>query len=201
MNYLIYDCEIIKAIPGPGPDRLPSISYCQGWGDFGNMGVSVIGYSVLRMDGGCAQYDEPKYLIGDCYGLRAFERLAEEMRVIGFNSASFDDRLMTANGVSGVTTTYDLLEEVRRAACGSIDYRDVPTGRSYRLAAIGEANGYPKTGDGANAAIDWQQGRHHEVIEYCINDVRITAELLILGLKGKLKDPNTGVPLKLRPLE
>lgn len=34
--------------------------------------------------------------------------------------------------------------------------------------------------------------KHQEVVDYCMNDVRITKELILLFLEGKLEDPNTG---------
>ena len=41
----------------------------------------------------------------------------------------------------------------------------------------------------------WQQGKHQEVIDYCMNDVKITKELILLFLDLHLKDPNTGAIL------
>jgi hypothetical protein len=68
------------------------------------------------------------------------------------------------------------------------------------LAKLGQANGFPKTGSGELAPKLWQDGRFQDVIDYCLNDVKITNEILHLGLKGKLIDPNTGRPLTLAPL-
>ena len=41
-NILIYDCEIAKAIQGRNETRLEGVEYCDGWEDFGNMGISCI---------------------------------------------------------------------------------------------------------------------------------------------------------------
>lgn len=211
-KHILYDIEIIKAIPEKSP--IPGIQYCGGWNDHGNMGVSVIGFcevltgdddpfAVLDTRDPLSSFTVSKldYLIGDEFGLAAFAKLANDADgVIGFNSRNFDDRVMLAMGFP-VATTYDLLEEVRIAAYGSADFRRAPKGHSYKLGKIGDANGYPKTGDGANAAIQWQSGEHRAVIEYCLNDVAITATLLNMGLGGNLKDPNTGAMLQLRSLE
>jgi DEAD/DEAH box helicase domain-containing protein len=198
-NLLCYDLEIIKAIPPKDAgDRNPSIEYCGGWADFDGMGISVIGCCWIQIDGGGrVSLIDPMALIADKYGLAKFASMVSYADgIVGFNSCRFDDQLMGANGVP-VSTTYDLLEEVRISSYGSADYRDCPKGNSYSLGKIAAANGLAKTGDGANAAIQWQQGLHDEVIEYCKNDVAITAKLFRLGLTGTLKDPNTGQLLQL----
>jgi hypothetical protein len=201
VNYLIYDLEIIKAIPNKKETPLRGIEYCQGWTDYGNMGISVIGVGSLHVSGTDAKtyrLGEPKYLIADEYGLGAFERMVNGADgIIGFNSVNFDDKLMAAQGVK-VQTTVDMLEELRISAYGSSAYQDCPKGHSYKLAAIGEHNGYPKTGNGENAAIQWQQGKHKEVIDYCLNDVKITGELMVQFLEGVLVDPNTDLTLRPR---
>jgi hypothetical protein len=153
------------------------------------MGISVIGYALWR-DG---EQPEISCVLSDpAEGGLDFvaDVWAQADRVWGFNSASFDDWLMWANGVE-VSTTHDLLEIVRCAAGWSADYRSVPKGFSYSLDAIAKANGMAKTGHGALAPVLWQQGKHQEVVDYCRNDVVITYEVLQLGLKGVLIDPNT----------
>jgi hypothetical protein len=198
-NLLCYDLEIVKAIPpNDVGDKTPSIEWCSGWTDFEGMGISVIGCCWIHIDGdGRVWRLKPMALIGDKYGLAKFADMADDADgIVGFNSCRFDDQLMAANGVP-ILTTYDLLEEVRIAAYGSADYRDCPKGHSYSLGKIAEANGLAKTGDGVNAPIQWQQGHHDEVIEYCKNDVAITAELFWMGVMGTLKDPNTGQLLQL----
>lgn len=198
-NLLCYDLEIVKAIPPKdASEKIPGIEYCQGWTDFGGMGISVIGCCWIQIDGnGRVSRLDPMVLIADKYGLAKFAKMVNDADgIVGFNSRNFDDKLMAANGVR-VTTSYDLLEEIRIAAYGSADYRDCPKGYSYKLGHIAAANGLAKTGDGANAAIQWQQGHHGEVIEYCKNDVAITAKLFRMGVMGTLKDPNTGQLLQL----
>lgn len=190
MNYLIYDCEILKCIPNRDGTRFEVYEYCDGWDDHANMGISVIG---------CQWSGESRPFA--CFSVSEFKTVRKQRPgyLVGFNSRRFDDSLMRANGLY-VETDYDLLEEVRIAAYGSPEWEDQPQGFSYALGAIGEANGFPKTGSGALAPQLWQQGKHQEVIDYCLNDARITKALLELGLKGNLIDPNTGQKLQLRPL-
>jgi hypothetical protein len=193
MNRLIYDIEIIKAIPTREP-QIDGIEYCDGWLDHEGMGISVIGY----------QYnDEP---IDCCLSAASFLDLLislddEEYTLVGFNSRSFDDKLLAANGLEDIQTDYDLLEEVRIAAGFQAHFQSVPRGYSYKLDAIAKANGMAKTGSGELAPVLWQQGKEQQVIDYCKMDIAITAAMLDLGLVGELIDPNTGDKLQLRALE
>lgn len=192
-DFIIYDCEIINCIPPKNGQRDPELRYCQGWHDYGNMGISIVGFAYP--DGSTGFWDSRKLGTGSLQMALAGET------VIGFNSANFDDRLMAANGIK-VTTAYDLLLEVRRAGCGSIHWEDQPPGYSYKLDDLAIANGLGgKSGRGDLAPVLWQQGKHQEVIDYCLRDVSLTYQLLKLGWEGKLKDPNTGDYLLLRQLD
>jgi hypothetical protein len=119
---------------------------------------------------------------------------------IGFNSKAFDDKLLASNGAP-VQTDYDVLEQIRISAFGSNRWEDTPEGYSYSLDNLAKANGMKKTGSGSLAPKLWQDGREQEVIDYCLNDCRLTRDLLLLGLEGKLIDPNNGNLLKLAGLE
>lgn len=188
-NYVIYDCEIIKCIPTKEA-RFDDYEYCDGWHDHANMGISVIGYYQSHVD---------SYHAIVSSDLHNFPVVVAGCKIVGFNSRSFDDRLMAANNMP-VKTDYDLLEEVRIAAGFAAHYSSVPKGYSYSLDAIARANGMAKTGSGALAPQLWQQGKHQEVIDYCLMDVKITKTLLDLGMAGKLIDPNTGSKLQLKSI-
>lgn len=188
-NFLIYDCEIINCIPGRDGEKNPEFSYCAGWNDHANMGISVIGlYSSL--------WDSTAHLVD-----KDFHRMepiaAQHDWIVGFNSRNFDDRLLAANGIS-IKTTYDLLEEARIAAGWGATYDTVPRGYSYSLQALAIANGDSKSGSGELAPMLWQMGKHQEVIDYCLQDIHVTRKILELGLAGELLDPNTGEKLRLR---
>jgi hypothetical protein len=188
VNTLIYDIEIIKAIPPKDPaDRIEGIEYCGGWRDFQGMGVACIAYQIN---------DEPVDVSLSAENFFAVLSYYPGCYVVGFNSRNFDDKLICSYEL----TSYDLLVEVR-AAAGYQSYKDVPPGYTYKLDAIAQANGMAKTGSGELAPIMWQRGQWKEVIEYCKNDVVITRKLLDLGLAGELIDPNTGEKLKLRGIE
>jgi hypothetical protein len=196
MNILVYDIEIIKAIPPKDDaDRIEGIKYCNGWRDFAGMGIACIAYQIN---------DEPVDVSLSAQNFKdviAFHW--QGFRAIGFNSIGFDDKLLAANhrdGFQFFKSDYDLLVEVR-AAAGYQSYKDVPQGHTYKLDAIAQANGMAKTGTGELAPIMWQCGQWKEVIEYAKNDVVVTRKLLDLGLAGELVDPNTGEKLKLREIE
>lgn len=116
---LFYDCEIAKCI-----GYTHSYKYCEGWHDFENMGIAVIGvYAEWKLPGQRLRaYVNPSRKIAEALvklpkiekrrywrGFRRFEQLVSEAdEIIGFNSISFDDNLCQSNDID-VKTTHDLL--------------------------------------------------------------------------------------------
>jgi hypothetical protein len=224
INYLVFDCEIKKCIPDRNGSMDANLDYCEGWHDRDNMGVSVVGVMHRAWSEPIAWVDKA-YTGKDLWvqrdrlkfnrdGIESFCPASVYQHpslnqwfeaddgtvLIGFNSKNFDDKLLQANGIN-IKTGYDLLEEIRLAAFGSTRWQDTPKGCNFSLGKIGEANGFPKTGSGELATALWQQGRHEDVIRYCLNNVKITHELLLLGWAGILIDPNTGKKLRTRSLD
>lgn len=189
LNAIIYDCEIIKAIPQENYG-LEDIEFCSGWGDFKNMGISCI----------CA-YDfyQDQYNIFLQDNLAEFEDLVYSRdEVIGFNSLNFDDLLCGANGMA-VATTYDMLAEVRIASGQPPHYVKGVTRGGYSLEALAQANlGYGKSGSGSQAPILWQRGQRGAVIDYCLKDVAIAKKLF--ERRSRLIDPTNGRRLQLRDI-
>jgi hypothetical protein len=186
-SVIVYDCEIIKCIP---PAIKPYLQYCAGWSDHAGMGISVIGvYDYLA--------DQYRVFLEDNFG--DFARLVRDREhVIGFNSLAFDDKLCAAHGLE-VTTTYDLLCEVRVASDQPPHYR--PGTRSgYSLEALARANlGTGKSGSGALAPELWQRGQRGAVIDYCLGDVALTKRLF--DRRAELIDPTGRGLLTLREPE
>ena len=190
---LIYDCEIIKAIIDPKKVDLAHIEYCNGWDDYENMGISVIGVNTI-IDGmdkitnfnaapnneAMEQLNTFQYVLDDTYAL------------VGFNNQSFDDKLLKANGfvIPESVINYDLLAEIWEGAGLGREFV-YPTHAGFGLDAICKANGLgEKSGDGANAAVLWQKGKHQEVIDYCENDIKLTRKLFdLIQETGEIKDP------------
>lgn len=189
---LIYDCEIIKAIRDPKKVDLAHIEYCNGWDDYENMGISVIGVNFIS-----EEWDKifnhnllGRGVMGELIGFQDGLDVVDVL--VGFNNQSFDDKLLKANGfiIPENVVNYDLLAEIWEGAGLGREFI-YPTHAGFGLDAICKANGLgEKSGDGANAAILWQKGKYQEVIDYCENDIRLTRKLFdLIQETGEIKDP------------
>ena len=165
---LIYDIEIVKAIPPRDGKRIEGVEYCRGWDDHASMGVACI----------CAfDYVEMRYRVFTKGSFDQFEALAASRLVVGFNSISFDDSVCQHNGIN-VKTFYDLLREIWTAAGLPPTWQNIDHA-GYGLDATAKANGLSgKTGHGAHAPVQWQRGEHGKVIDYCLEDIRQTKSLI-----------------------
>lgn len=164
MNALIYDCEIVKAILGKGEQLRSGIEYCAGWEDYAGMGISVIcAYDV--------QKSEYRVFLQDNFS--TFADLANKCEVlIGWNNHRFDDPLIKHHFGIVPKKSYDLRAQMAARH---------PDGKYMRgsLGDFGHFNGCgEKTGSGELAPVMWQKGCHGSVIDYCLNDVRITKCLI-----------------------
>lgn len=183
---LFYDCEIKNLIP----DRygyIDKYTYAKGWDDFEGMGIACVGtyatwkgYGVFLSN----QLEEFRQLVDECDIL------------IGFNSISFDDRLLAANGVN-IETTYDLLCEVRIASGQPPHYTRGVTRGGYALENLAKTNlGRGKTGTGSLAPQLWQNNQYEQVVQYCLNDVELLKELW--ERRSHIIDPTNGKILRLQ---
>lgn len=207
MKILIYDCEIIKAIMPDYKNEQPieGIEYCKGWGDHENMGISVIGtYNNWTKEqvAFVNHANIPDNLQQNTWvSLQYFQQLLDECDVlVGFNNQHFDDNLIKANGfiIPDRVVNYDILVEMWRAV-GIEPPFVYPTHAGYSLKQTCEANGLPpKTGDGGNAAIQWQRGEYQKVIDYCLNDIKITTDLFrkIVNNDGWIINPKNKIKLR-----
>ena len=190
---IVYDCEIKKAIAKKGEERLPDIEYCEGWRDFENMGISTI----------CAyDFNTRRYRAFLEDNFDEFQKLVDETDiVIGFNSLAFDNPLCRANGLNVPDEkSWDLLVEIWAAAGLSRTF-EYPSHIGFSLDACSAANfDAQKSGNGALAPVDWQRGKIGAVIDYCLNDVKLTQELMHLVLNvGSIVDPRKRKILKIPP--
>lgn len=192
MTTLIYDLEIKNAIIGPGETAQAGITYCQGFDDHANMGISVIGTLALSPQG----FTPRIYFAQD---LSEFVDWVSRhvTLLIGYNNIRFDDPVIEATHPGYLAATahikrYDILQEIWKAEGHPLidDHYDKHVHGGYNLDHMAQANGQGgKTGHGAQAPIDWQQGHHARVINYCLNDVMLTAELWANIVDGTLKAP------------
>lgn len=181
MKLVVYDAEIVNAIPEKGGTPLEGITYCKGWGDLAGMGVSVI----------CAYVWDQGYRIFMADNFAAFKELVEspDTLCVGYNNHAFDDRLVgAALGIQiDDRRSWDLYGAVREARGTS----NGPHGPS--LDTLCKANFLPgKTGNGSFAPLLWQKGKIGQVANYCLNDVMQTKQLVELVMAGRLRDPDSG---------
>lgn len=193
MNIIIYDCEIIKAIPNRDGSKLEGIEYCSGWRDFAGMGVSVTGVY---------DYADGRYRVFCKDNIAEFAKLIFERELfVGFNSIPFDNALLAASGwpVPPAEKCYDLLREIWAAAGLGPEF-DFKTHGGYGLDAVCLKNfGSRKSGDGALAPVLWQQGKIGAVIDYCLDDIFLSKQLFDAARCGlPILSPKDGTPLTLR---
>ncbi len=195
LNALVYDIEILKGILGRQETKQEGVEYCEGWHDKKNMGVTVVG---------AYDYLEERYRVfcGDNAG--DFLKLIAERHplCIGFNNKAFDNEVMRATegwDAPADDECYDILVETWLAAgLGPVYQSSGHNG--YGLDAMCHVNfGTRKSGNGAMAPVLWQRGNIGEVIDYCLNDVKLTKQLFDVILAGRpLKHPKGGPDLLLR---
>lgn len=199
---VIYDIEIERGI-ADGPEE-NDILYCKGWEDYPNMSISTL----------CAyDYVEDAYRVFCRDNFEEFlDLLSKRKWIVGFNNLKFDNHVLeeyvAANFPStdskdlavGVRArTYDILVEIWRTE-GLREIFKIRTHGGYGLDAVCKATfGIRKTGNGAHAPVDWQRGKRGTVIDYCLNDIRLTKRVMdsILA-REPLVNPKRGGDLILR---
>lgn len=185
MNALVYDLEIINAVPDKNGERLEGIKYCDGWHDHKNMGISVVG---------CYDYETARYRVFCKDNFDEFQELAKVSdALVSFNGIGFDNKVLDACGLPLLRNGenyYDILRELWLADGLGPEFA-YQTHTGYGLNEVARVNlNAGKTGHGAIAPVDWQRGNVGRVIDYCLEDVRLTKRLFdrILATRG-LRSP------------
>ena len=199
MKYLIYDLEIAKSIPIEGEPRDRAFSYCDGWRDFKNMGISLASCLFVT-----DQHDDLGMLGSGPFGTAPYLFMHDnkdefrqmlsirDLVLVGFNNQNFDDRLLAAQfpdlGLEA-RPSWDLLAYVwRMDGLDPTVYTKAHAG--YSLNAFAVANGYrQKRGSGASAPMSYQAGRYGALVNYGVYDLWLTALLLVRLSRGALKHP------------
>jgi len=188
MNALIYDAEIINMVPMRNEPADIKLTYCKGWEDHAGMGVSVVC---------CYDYVEDRYRVFTKEGWDDLQNLMNSRQLlVGFNNARFDDRLLAACKVAtSLVKRYDVLAEMWRASGLDPDRFDFKTHGGFSLDATAKVNlNEGKTGEGgAMAPALWQRGAYGQVIDYCLQDVKLTKRLFDrVRNMGGLRNPKNG---------
>lgn len=180
--------EIIKAIPNKDGSKEPGIEYCEGWHDHYAMGISVVcGYD----------YDTGRFRV---FMKDNFEELQEIFvknhgPFVGFNNIGFDNQVLRANSIHiNDERCYDILKEIWVASGLTSNFQH-PSHLGFSLDDVLSSNfkGIQKSGHGSFAPILWQKKQYAKVVDYCLNDIKCTKEVLDQILyRGLLKSPKTG---------
>lgn len=180
---LVYDLEIIKAIRNKKEQKIDGIEYCAGWDDHANMGISVIGVY---------DYGSERYRVFCKDNMGEFEKLCQKHgTLVSFNGIGFDNKLLKANGIIlPEEKCYDILQQIW-IGDNLEPMFEYPSHIGYGLDKVCSVNlGVKKTGNGALAPVEWQRGEIGKVIDYCLNDVKISKELLdYIILWGRIRSP------------
>ncbi len=193
ISALVYDIEILNAIPDNRHPPVEGVSYCGGWDDYKGMGIACICTYDYKHDRYHTFLEDNQH--------QFFALLQKRDYLIGFNNGGFDDKLImevVGFDVNKHTKSMDLLSEVW-AACGLGRRYGGPQYAGFGLQELSLANGLPgKTSTGAHAPILWQKGKRGEVIDYCLNDVWLTKKLIDQCREvGHLQSPKNALPMEI----
>lgn len=161
----VFDLEIKKPIE----------SLEKGWNDHANMGISTL----------CLfDYSTGRYRVfDDASKEECLDILLQYEIVVGYNTVNFDWRVVNATWTIPllkvrVSKDFDILREIWISKGLNPDKFVPQTHGGVKLDDVAaETIGMRKTLDGATAPKLYQQNRIAEVIDYCLEDVRIEKTL------------------------
>lgn len=113
--------------------------------------------------------------------------------LIGFNSDHFDIPILNKyySGDLRKIKSVDIMKEIKKKL-----------GRRIGLDAVASATlGKKKSGSGVYANVWWRRGEKQKVVDYCIDDVRLTKELYKYALQNAKVKYHDGKLLRELPLD
>lgn len=175
----VFDCEIKK--------RIEDCSH--GWSSHDEMGISVLvlfDYATMRYR-----------IFDDSNAQEAVNILYNYDLVVGFNTVGFDWKLVAATWPKQIESRevrisdnatiahdgrasrdFDVLREIWISLGLNPNVFDPRTHGGYKLDDVAfETLGMRKTANGALAPVMYQEGRMAELVDYCVEDVRIEKSL------------------------
>ena len=137
--------------------------------DHKDLGISVVGAFDYKTD---TYHTYLEHELGDLFVL-----LENASVVIGYNSDGFDIPVLQAYYPGDVTQfkSFDILSDIRRILGRRISLDEVVK------ATLGEG----KSGNGLQAITYFRKGMWEELKKYCLDDVRLTKQLLDYGLQER----------------
>lgn len=170
--------------------------------DFGNMAIAIVGtwrnFDIISEKGKSTVIPLPsgkyeafvnneKRRNGELYKLLLpfFELTKASDKVIGFNSRLFEDELIYRNITVPLKTDFDLLCELKLGKLGiRLSNADSIIKKRSLLHSLAKANGIEYRQCDTPTALLWQEGKHIEAINSCLDDLKIIKELYFLHSKG-----------------
>jgi DEAD/DEAH box helicase domain-containing protein len=159
----VFDAEIKK--------RIEDCS--NGWNSHDEMGISVLvifDYATMRYR-----------VFDDKNSQEALHILKSYDLVVEFNTVNFDWKLINATWKSDeirASKDFDVLREIWLGKGLNPNKFEPSTHGGYKLDDVAfETIGMRKTANGALAPIMFQEGKFAELVDYCIEDVRIEKTL------------------------
>ena len=184
MRILTFDLEIKKAIQSKGEPKQTGIEYCDGWGDYNGMGISIA-CAYLDWEKRYKFYDEDNLddLIAD---------FAQADLITGYNIFGFDVPLLKATlvkrgfpektGMAG--KCYDIFGDIKK----STDAKGCTLDNIVK-ATLNKG----KSGEGKDAPALYQRGRFALLSSYVCRDVQLEHELFIYAqVTGEVEHPEKG---------
>ena len=153
--------------------KTPIEKCSKGWQSHDEMGISCL----------CLfDYSTDRYRVfDDANKDECLEILNDYDFVVGFNTVNFDWKVVLATWGSGegrISKDFDILREIWIAKGLNPDVFNPKTHGGYKLDDVAdETISMRKSGNGALAPQLYQEGRIAEVIDYCLEDVRIEKTL------------------------
>lgn len=167
---IVYDIETKKGIQKNLKLRKLGYEYAEGWTDYEGMGIAVL-----------ALYDyktgEYRHFSDSKEDIEKVNEIFNGARLIsGFNIENFDNPLARANGITiDDDKCYDVMKQLWYATGSPCDKNGKPTYWGLSLNKVLECNfeNIQKSMNGADAPIFWQDRKYQEVIDYCLDDVKL----------------------------
>jgi len=165
----VFDLEIKKPIE----------ECSHGWDSHSEMGVSVL---VLF------DYREGRYRVFDDQNIKeALDILYSYDYVVGFNTVNFDWKVIRATYTEReqLSKDFDILREIWVSLGLNPDRFNPATHGGYKLDDVAfETIGLRKSGNGALAPYLYRHGKLAELVDYCLQDVKVERELFEFIVKN-----------------
>jgi len=174
----------------------PIESLAKGWNDHANMGISCL----------CLfDYFTNRYRVFDDKSkLECLDILLSYDYVVGFNTVRFDWAVVKACWTipfskTRVSKDFDILREIWISKGLNPDVFSPKTHGGVKLDDVAfETIRMQKSGDGALAPKLYQEGRHAELIDYCLMDILIEKTLFeFIITNGYIVRNNTRIPISI----